>query len=154
MFRFKPTAPFLFCFAVLFSCERIEADKNQDPQGYADSQMVGNWKITEIFSDKPYDWDGNGSAETDIYSVWSDCEKDNLYIFDGTKTGIYKITCSLTKNGTWHMPDRITIVFIPDGLEPRQENITGLTSNEFKTKTIVISPNGQNFVIGKTWTRQ
>jgi Lipocalin-like domain len=145
---------FFFASAVLFSCQKVEVEKNTDPQGYADSQIVGSWKIVSISSDKPFDWDGNGAAETDIYNTWSECDKDNLFLFDGTKTGVYKFTCNLTKSGTWNMLDRFRIIIYADGAIPQEELIRTLTSNEFKTSSYVTATGGQIFEISKVWQRQ
>ncbi len=154
MYQFKLSAVVLIVMVISFSCTKIEVDANSDPQGYADSQIVGQWRITAISSDKVYDWDGNGSHEMDIYSTWSDCSKDNLYEFVGTKTGTYKISCSIIRNGIWDLADRHTLTLIPDGYAPTQELITSLTSNLFHTQSHVTLSNGQEFTISKTWTRQ
>ena len=138
----------------LFACGKVEVEKNTDPQGYADSQIVGNWKIVAVSSDKPFDWDNNGVQETDIYSTWSGCNKDNLFYFDGTKTGVYKFDCNLTKNGTWNMLDRFRIIIYADGAIPQEEIIKSLTSNEFKTSSYVTAPGSQIFEISKIWQRQ
>ena len=62
-----------FLLFLLFSgCKRVTVEANDNPQGYADSQVVGSWKITEILSDKAYDWDGNGTKEKDVFATYSD----------------------------------------------------------------------------------
>lgn len=154
MKQFKSTAIALFALALSFSCGKVEVDKNNDIQGYADSQIVGTWKIIAISSDKPFDWDGNGSTETDIFSTWTDCNKDNLFFFDGTKTGTYRYSCNLTKNGTWNMLDRFRIILYPDGIIPQEETIKSLTSNQFITASFVSPVTGQTFEVSKTWQRQ
>ncbi|HEX6192963.1 MAG TPA: hypothetical protein VFZ42_11400 [Chitinophagaceae bacterium] len=139
----------------LTSCnDHLEIEANNDPQGYADSQVVGAWKITALISDKPYDWDGNGTPETDIYNSWSACDKDHLYTFVGDKTGVYKINCSTTLNGVWQIFEVRQLEYTPDGMSTLAEKIVALTSNEFKTTRTVSAPSGQIFTLTKTWTRQ
>ena len=49
------------------SCnDHLKIEKNNDPQGYADSQFVGSWKITALSCDVAYDWNNDGTTERDI----------------------------------------------------------------------------------------
>ena len=29
--------------------------------------LLGNWKLTAMFSERPHDWNGDGTQETDMY---------------------------------------------------------------------------------------
>src|SRR6188474_2724569 len=97
----------LYLFATFFfmsSCnDHLKIEKNNDPQRYADSQFVGTWKITAINSDVAWDYDGNGTTETNIFATLPACDKDNLYTFVGDKTGTFKFSCSLIKDGSWEI---------------------------------------------------
>lgn len=153
------SAPAILLFFMLFCCACDKAmrdtEDNGNIQGYADSQVVGSWKITAISSDKPNDWDGNGTKETNIYATWSDCSKDNLYTFVGNKTGTYKTDCSNTNEGEWYITDdRKSIIYTAIGGFPEQDLITSLTSNQFNTRKTIFIANGTSFVISKTWSRQ
>jgi hypothetical protein len=129
-------------------------EKNNDPQGYADSQFVGTWKITAVTADVSWDWDGNGSAEKDIYNTWSTCQKDNLYTFVGDKTGTFKLNCSVTNIGFWQIVDTIYLVYIPLGQSPESEKIVSMTSVQFKSVLELTLSNGLPANITKTWVRQ
>ena len=144
-----------FCLlTVLSSCYKVEVERNDLPQGYSVAQLVGVWKITGISSDKPNDWDGNGTMETDIFSTWSACQKDNLYQFNSNYSGSYKLNCSDTKTGTWRLDGTVTLVWSPSGLPTEYERITYLISNSFKTESDLALPNGQFFKITKVWSLQ
>lgn len=148
--------PYLL-FSVLFisSCnDHLKIEKNGDPQGYADSQFVGIWKITAINSDVAWDYDGNGSTETNIFATLSACEKDNLYTFVGNKTGTFKFNCTLTKDGSWEVVLTKYLQYTPLGLSPEQETVISMTSVQFKSTLAISLPNGQPATITKTWTRQ
>jgi hypothetical protein len=82
---------YLFVFWIFISaCNgHLKIEKNGDPQGYADSQFVGTWKITAMNSDVAWDYDGNGTTETNIFATLSACKQDNLYTFVGNKTGTF-----------------------------------------------------------------
>ena len=144
----------LLCLFMVSCREHLEIEANNLPQGYADSQVVGTWKVTALSSNAAYDWDGNGVPETDIYTGWSACQKDNLYIFVGDKTGTYKINCSTTQGGSWQIFNLHQFEYTPIGFSTEVEKIISMTSNEFKTTRTVYVTSGQTFTITRTWTRQ
>lgn len=153
----KNLIPYLAFLLFLFaSCNRehLKIERNNDPQGYADSQVVGNWKITAMTSDVPYDWDQNGSVETDIYNLWSECQKDHLYTFVGDKTGTFKINCSTTEAATWQIIQTQYLVYSTASLGLQSEQFISMTSVQFKTIIKLSLPSGQPVTITKIWSRQ
>ena len=145
----------LFPVFFISACnDHLKIEKNGDPQGYADSQFVGIWKITAINSDVAWDYDGNGTTETNIFATLSACEKDNLYTFVGDKTGTFKFDCSLTKDGSWEVVATKYLQYTPLGLSPESETVISMTSVQFKSSLPVALSNGQPATITKTWTRQ
>jgi hypothetical protein len=159
--------PYLFT-SVFFiaSCnDHLKIEKNNDPQGYADSQFVGSWKITALISDVAYDWNNDGVSERDIYSTWTPCQRDNLYTFTGDtamgayKKGSFKINCSVTTPGEWQIiadtvpPKSQSLVYTVPGLGPESETVIDMTSAQFQS-VLLLTLNGQPATITKTWTRQ
>lgn len=137
------------------SCnDHLKIERNDDPQGYADSQFVGSWKVTAVNSDVAWDFDGNGTSETNIWGNWSPCEKDNLYTFVGDKKGTFKMNCSTTKDGSWQVVNTQYLVYIPQSLAPESEKVVSMTSVQFKSTVAITLPNGQPATITKTWDRQ
>ena len=159
----------LYLFTLVFfitSCnDHLKIEKNNDPQGYADSQFVGSWKITALSCDVSYDWNNDGTTERDIYSTWTACERDNLYTFtadtamDAYKKGTFKISCSVTKTGEWQIvnttvsPKSQSLIYAPLGLSPESETVIDMTSVQFQS-ILLLTLNGQPATITKTWTRQ
>ena len=159
----------LYLFTSVFfitSCnEHLKIEKNNDPQGYADSQFVGSWKITALSCDVSYDWNNDGTTERDIYSTWSPCERDNLYTFtadtamDAYKKGTFKINCSVTKPGEWQIivdtmpPKTHNLVYSLSGLGPESEIVINMTSVQFQS-ALLLTLNGLPATVTKTWTRQ
>lgn len=140
---------------ILVACnDHLKTDANNDPQGYADSQVVGSWKITAFYSNAPYDWNRDGNIETDIYNTWSACEKDNLYTFVGDKTGTFKISCVITRPGSWTIINTKQLVYQVDGIGAQSEKITYMSSDLFKTTIEVTVITGEDFTITKIWERQ
>jgi hypothetical protein len=146
----------IFLTSLLFvSCnEHLKIEANNDPQGYADSQFVGSWKIVAVTADVSWDWDNNGTSETNIFLIWSDCQRDNLYTFTGDKTGIFKLNCSTTVIGSWQVINTEYLVYTPLSLPPESEKVTSMTSVQFKSVLATTLPNGQPVNITKTWERQ
>ncbi len=134
-------------------------EKNEDPQGYADSQFVGSWKITALLCDVPYDWNNDGFTERNIYSTWSACERDNLYTFTGdttsasNKRGTFKINCSVSKTGDWQIVNTKSLAFTPLGLDTELEKVIYMNSVQFQSIRL-LTLNGKPATITKTWTRQ
>ena len=139
---------------MLSACRaHLRTEANDDPQGYADSQVVGNWKITAVSSDVPNDWNGDGTAETDIYATWSSCQKDNLYTFVGDSTGTFKVNCSVSEISTWSIIDTKYLQYnLSSGTE--SERFISMTSVQFKTTKAFSLSNGAPATVTKTWTRQ
>ncbi len=154
MFQLFKFRSLLICTTfVIISCgKNITVDKNDDLQGYADSQVIGTWKITALTSDKPFDWDRNGTKETDIFSTYTACEKDNLYQFFPAKTGNFKLNCNASNPGTWQLYNS-SLNFTPDGGFSELHTITGMSSNSF-TSTKRVQFGAEVFVVTSTWTRQ
>lgn len=147
---------FCIIYSILFfSCNRhLDNNDNNNPQGYADSQMVGTWKITGYSSSQPYDWNNDGRVESNIYNTWTACQKDNLYQFSADKTGLLKLDCSNTVQASWQIVNTLYLVYIPSGQPPDTEKIISMTSAEFKTSRDLTVSTGQNITVTKIWTRQ
>jgi hypothetical protein len=151
----KRSILYLFISLLVVSCdEHLRIDANEDPQGYADSQFVGSWKITAVESDVPWDYDNNGTSETNIFLTWSNCQKDNLYSFVGDKTGTFKFDCNNTKIGSWEIAQTKYLNYRPVGASAESEKVIQMTSVQFKTTIALTLSNGQPATITKTWDRQ
>ena len=155
---------FISTFFISSCNDHLKIEKNDDPQGYADSQFVGSWKITALSCDVSYDWNNDGTTERDIYSTWTSCQRDNLYTFTADtlsaakKKGTFKIDCSVIKSGEWQIvfsdnPKSQSLLYTPLGLSPESEIITDMTSVQFQS-VLLLTLNGLPATITKTWTRQ
>jgi hypothetical protein len=144
----------LLAFPGISCNDHLKIEANNDPQGYADSQFVGSWKIVGINSDVAWDWDGNGTTEKNIFATLAPCDKDNLFTFIGDKTGTFKLNCSVTKDGSWQIIDTKYLFYTPLGSSPESETVISMTSVQFKSTIAVTLPNSQSAIITKTWARQ
>lgn len=145
---------YLFILFITSCNDHLKIEENNDPQRYADSQFVGTWKITSINSNVAWDWDNNGTTETNIFATLSNCDRDNLYTFVGDKTGTFKLNCSTTKGGSWEIINQLYLNYIPAGMPLEQEKVILMTSVQFQTTIAVTLSSGQSATITKTWIRQ
>lgn len=147
---------YLFFTAFIFSsCRKNKSnDANSDPRGFADSELIGNWKIIAVVSDVSWDWDGNGIPEKNIYNTWSVCQKDNLYNFSADFTGIYKFNCSHIETGRWVIIDTKFLEYAVPSIGVESEKLIFMNSVEFKTTKDYTLANGQPATVTKTWLRQ
>src|SRR6185503_8488987 len=129
----KRSLLYLFILFFIFSCnDHLKIEANDDLQGYADSQFVGEWKITAVVSDVSWDYDNNGTPETNIFLTWTNCQRDNLFTFTSDKTGTFKLDCNNTKNGSWQIVSTQYLVYTPLGSSPESEKVVQMTSIQFK----------------------
>ena len=146
---------YLFTSLFILSCnDHLKIEANNDPQGYADSQFVGTWKITAVVADVSWDYDNNGTSETNIFLTWTDCQKNNMYTFVGDKSATFKFDCNNNKNGSWEVVATQYLNYTPLGAPPESEKVIQMTSIQFKTTVAITLPNGQAATITKTWDRQ
>ena len=151
----RRTLSLLVCVFFIASCrDHLKIEANNLPQGYADSQVVGNWKVTAFTADKPYDWNGDGIPETNIYNIWTACQKDNLYSFSADKTATFKTDCATTNTGSWTIVDTKYLEYIAVGFPLESEKMISMTVNQFKTTIDITDSNGQDITLTKTWMRQ
>ncbi|MFL5739225.1 MAG: hypothetical protein ACJ75B_03335 [Flavisolibacter sp.] len=68
-------------------CTKTDVLADQD-------SIVGTWQVVGIRSNLPYDWNGDGYAETDIYGGYNYCERDIELAFDGGGTGQSRQGCN------------------------------------------------------------
>ena len=151
----KRLLTYLLTSLLILSCnDHLKIEANNDQQGYADSQFVGTWKITAVVADVSWDYDNNGTSETNIFLTWTDCQRNNLYTFAGDKSGTFKFDCNNNKNGSWEVVATQYLNYTPLGAPPESEKVVQMTSIQFKTTVAITLPNGQSATITKTWDRQ
>lgn len=81
------TIPFLLLTLLFFSCKKSDVISNEE-------DLIGTWAVTGISSNQPYDWDGDGYEETDIYNSYSYCQREIVLVFDYNGTGDSRQGCT------------------------------------------------------------
>lgn len=135
-----------------FSC-----NKNDDVQQRTNAQMIlGNWKLTAMIYSPAYDYNLDGTPETDAFAVMQICEKDNIISFlDG---GAWKNDEGPTKcnpsdpqtlNGLWSLAtDQTTLTADGETLKILQLDDSLLkVENKF-------TESGINYTLTMTFQRQ
>lgn len=148
------TLTLLLYLLTSLSCNKSTVEKNDLPQGFSVSQIIGTWKVTALSSDKAYDWNGDGTLEKDIYNTWSPCEKDNLFQFESSYAGSYKLNCNETKTGTWGLSNTNLLFWAVNGSPNVYETIIYMSTNTMKTEVVTAQSNGQLYTLSKVWKLQ
>jgi hypothetical protein len=77
--------------------------------------IEGTWSITGIGSDRPYDFNGDGYAETDIYSTYSSCGRDIVTVFQSGGYGQMRQGCNAYwQNMNWQLYSNTLTINLPD----------------------------------------
>lgn len=118
----------LFVAALLFvSCSKSINDKpvdKDDPKGLG-AKLIGNWKLTAQVSEIPYDWDGNGTEETDVFSIYSSCGRDQGFVFNVDGTGSRKMPCQTALLTTWKVFSNSDSIRLMKSIDNGQTYING-----------------------------
>ena len=140
---FTPLSIVLVLF--LSSCSKNDVRATAD-------DLIGVWEVTGIRSDRPYDWDGDGFEETDIFSNYSFCQRDITLVFEEGGYGQSRQGCnSFWENMYWQLSGRNLSIDLPG------DNLN-LDLVQFTPYTIrgddYVYVNGQNFVITYTLSKR
>ena len=118
---------------------QCKKDKDKDiQQSKTDMLTSGQWRIIAHTSNPGFDWNLDGTKETDLYSVYEPCEKDNYVVFkkDGTfetNEGATKCFSSdpQSEAGTWSFVDNETKINIDGDVATIEE----LTSTRMRLRS-------------------
>ena len=101
--NFKILVILCICIPV-WSCHKKQSEDQITSERTA--LLLGSWKLVSMTSDKPFDWDNNGTIETDYYSTLTTCEKDKLITFSTPSQGLHKLACNESKDFNWELKER------------------------------------------------
>lgn len=136
----------------LISCSKSEntpAPDNESP--IVSQKLIGTWTMTAQTSSVAWDWDGNGTSETDMYANYDACLKQKGLIISTDKTGFVKQSCSLSNSMEWLVTDygKIFRFRINTGTfgAYSDNNIQEVTTNTLKLTSKTDVPGGPQGVI-------
>lgn len=110
------------------------------------------WKIELSYTSMDVDFDGDGKTDRDFFKTWSECEKDDIWIFnaDGTfSINESDIACSgntVYKNkteGTWEIEHGGYAIFMLGGNSKPHSRLT-LTDGE-SSYDVIIAVSGESY---------
>jgi len=135
----------LLSLFVFSSCSKNDASASTD-------DLVGTWQVTDIRSDRPYDWDGDGYSETDIFDTYSNCQQDIRLVFENGGYGQSRQGCnSYWQNMYWQLSNRNLTIDLPG--DDLNLNLVQFTPYTIRGEDYVYV-NGQNFVIMYTLSKR
>jgi hypothetical protein len=116
------------------------------------SDLVGTWVVTGISSSQPYDWNGDGYTETDIFGSYTFCQRDITLTFYEGGTGDTRQGCNAGwQNFYWNLSNNYLSIDLPsDDLNLR---LTQFSQSVIRGEDQVYV-NGNSFVITYTFSRR
>jgi hypothetical protein len=120
--------------------------------------IVGGWVITAKTVSPAYDYNNDGVAETDIYSVMSNCSKDYKINLEVNGVGNVKTDCLMAfKNIKWSLIDNGTTfkwVYDLSGVTGGVEKIQSLSQTVLVTTYVETPTGGGSYNITNTYTKR
>ncbi|MBX2925685.1 MAG: lipocalin family protein [Chitinophagaceae bacterium] len=141
-------------FCIVAACKK----SNDDPKpanAERKALLTGTWKLTAMTYSPPYDYDQNGTPETDAYAVMEPCQKDDLLTLraNGTWESDPGIPCDWEDpddfSGQWKLSDDGKTFTEGD----EEGTILQLDEHIFKFQ-VSVSDDGVTYTVTITWTRQ
>jgi len=143
--NFSLTSLLLIATMAFVSCSKTDVVATE-------ADLTGTWQVTDIRSDRAYDWDGDGFIETDIFSTYSYCQQEIFLVFDESGYGQSRQGCNAPWQSLyWSLGNgRLDIDLPGDNLQLDliQFNSTTIRGNDY------VYINGQNFTITYTLQRR
>ena len=139
------TAVLIVASIFLFSCSKNDVTVTED-------DLIGTWQVTEIRSDRPYDWDGDGFSETDIFNTYSFCQREIILVFEYGGYGQSRQGCnSYWENMYWQLNNRSLYIDLPG--DELNLDLLQFTPYTIRGEDYVFV-NGQDFVITYTLSKR
>ena len=118
------------------------------------TNIEGTWSVSGIRSDRPYDFNGDGYTETDIYGSYSACGRDIVVVFQANGYGQMRQGCNAPwQNASWQLLDNnrnLTITLPNDQLSLQLQQLDEYTIRG----TDQVQVNGDYFTITYTFQRR
>lgn len=144
---FTTTLGLLTLILIVTGCSKNDVVTNTD-------DIIGTWVVTGISSNMPYDWNGDGYTETDIYNSYSYCQRDIVLVFDYNGSGQSRQGCtSPWQSMYWQFSNgnrSLTISLPGDDLNL---DITQFSSGTLRGQDQVYV-DGSNFIITYTLSKR
>lgn len=132
--------------AIVFSgCQKTDILNNE-------RNIEGTWVVTGITSDRPYDFNGDGYSETDIYAGYSSCGRDIVTVFEYGGYGQMRQGCNAPwQNMNWQLYNNTLTINLPND----QLNLQLRQLDEYMIRgTDQVTVNGNYFNITYTFQRR
>lgn len=153
----KVKSQFHLFFSLLIAILVLSCSKDSENGKSRSELIIGDWQVIKLEASPGYDYDGDGTADTDILQVWEDCNKDDYTSIKANS--VYEVNRGTVKCfpsqqqldiGSWQLAgdDKILVI---DGTE--QFEILQLDETTLKVK-YTESINGTSITSVSTSTRK
>jgi hypothetical protein len=147
----------IILIAIIFgSCSKGHDNQPKDNTITNSYLLNGTWVLSSKTSSVPYDWDGNGSTETDVLAVMFSCPSGyKVYFNYPSMTGNVNKTCSIESSITWSLSDYgNTLNWTIPNAGTITEKIVSISSTQLKTITETQPPNATIITITNIYTKK
>jgi len=140
-------------YSLLLAISAISFSSCQKTDIINDERTIeGTWSITGIRSDRSYDFNGDGYAETDIYGSYTSCGRDIVVVFQNNGYGQMRQGCNASwQNISWQLYNNALTITLPDD----QLNLQLQQLDDYTLRgTDQVQINGNYFNITYTFQRR
>ena|SRR5438128_4911249 len=118
------------------------------------ADITGTWAVVGISSNIPYDWNGDGYPETDIYGSYNYCQRDIALSFEDNGYGQSRQGCNASWLAmSWQLSNGNRTLRINLPSDDLNLNLSRFTTNSIVGEDNVYV-NGRNFIITYTLERR
>lgn len=118
--------------------------------------LIGNWHLVGQFSDLPFDWNGDGMTETEMYALLDSCDKKYYLKFDNDTRGSLSLNCRSYTPIQWDLENRGNkIKIFPIVGTGREEDIVKIDQqNLTTTKKVETSFRGVTRIVTSIYKKE
>lgn len=138
------------------SCSKNGGTEQLDMTNQHTALVTGTWEIVAKTGSVAYDWNGDGTPETDIYSSMTDCQKGfNIYFAPGMDGVVHQDCATLQKQITWNLTEngwRLNWAIVGSSIV--FEKIISISSTQLRTEIKAQPPGSAEIIITNTYKKQ
>lgn len=138
------------------SCSKNGGTEQPDMTNQHTALVTGTWEIVAKTGSIAYDWNGDGTPETDIYSSMTGCQKGfNIYFAPGMDGVVHQDCATLQKQITWNLSDKgWKLNWTITGSSAVSEKIISISATQLRTETKAQPPGSNEITITTTYQKQ
>lgn len=142
---------------ILSSCKKHnDAVTQPDVTNQNAALLAGTWKYSGRVISPAYDWDGNGTLDTEVYSLYTECQKSYELKLNAAGSGTLKKICNIPfEHIEWNLLDRgLTLHYAINNGGNVSEKIILINNTTLVTESKFEPSTGETYTITNTYKNQ